>query len=126
MPGICALKDEFEGILRAYVESDMVVFASPLAMGFTSALLKKATDRIVPILLPYIDGSSGECRHFQRYEKQPLMALLYEPEDDTDNEDLDIIANMWRRLARNAKSGLALCSSTAVPVEEVCHEITGM
>ena len=125
-PGSCVLKDEHEGILRAYVDGDVVVFASPLTMGFTSALLKKTTDRIVPILLPYIDGSSGECRHFTRYEKQPLIAVLYEPEDDTDNEDLDIIATMWRRLARNAKSQLALFSSCAVPVEEVCHEIARM
>ena len=54
------------------------------------------------------------------------MALLYGPEGDTDNEDLDIIETMWRRLARNAKTELALFSSCAVPAREVCHEITGM
>jgi multimeric flavodoxin WrbA len=125
-PGLCVHRDDHESILRAYVGSDLVLFASPLVMGFTSALLKRATDRILPILLPYIDGSSGECRHFMRYEKHPLMALLYDPEDDTDDKDRTIVASMWSRLARNARSRLIFSTQCTVPVEEVCHEIAGL
>ena len=122
-PGVCIFADDHPAILRAYVAGDLVLFAAPLVMGFTSALLKKATDRIIPILLPYIDGASGECRHFLRYARSPEMAVLYQPEEDTDFADLEIMQNMWRRLARNAQSRIAFSRSINDPVEEVCREI---
>ncbi|MBP7867400.1 MAG: flavodoxin family protein [Acidobacteria bacterium] len=122
-PGRCVLPDRYEDVLRAYLASDLLVFASPLVMGFTSALLKRATDRIVPVVLPYIDGSSGECRHFPRYDHTPALAVLYEPEPDTDAEDLEILDLLWRRLARNAATRLAFVKPVSVDPEEVTHAI---
>jgi multimeric flavodoxin WrbA len=122
-PGICPLDDDCKGVLLAFIASDLVIFASPLLMGFTSALLKTTTDRMLPLLLPYIDGASGECRHFLRYQSMPQMAILYAPECDTDTEDLDIVATMWQRLARNYRARLAFVGATTEPVEEVCSEI---
>lgn len=122
-PGRCVLPDRYENVLRAYLRSDLVVLASPLAMGFTSALLKRATDRIVPVALPHIDGSTGECRHFPRYEHTPALGVLYEPEPDTDAEDLEILELLWRRLARNAATRLAFVRPVSVDPEEVRHAI---
>ncbi|MBJ6725499.1 flavodoxin family protein [Geomesophilobacter sediminis] len=122
-PGICVFRDDQENILRGYVAADLVVMASPLIMGFTSALLKRCTDRIIPVLLPFIDTSTGECRHFLRYGKAPLLAVVYAPEPDTDPEDVEIAANLWQRLARNAGSRIACFRSLEQPLEEVWNEL---
>lgn len=122
-PGLCMFKDDQEAILRAYLTADLVLMASPLIMGFTSALLKRFCDRIIPVALPYIDGSSGECRHYPRYEHTPLLGVLYAPEADTDDEELEIVADLWHRLARNGNSHIAFFRSLDDPAEEVCYEI---
>lgn len=122
-PGRCVLPDLYEKVLRAYLRSDLAVLASPLVLGFTSALLKRATDRIVPVALPHIDGSSGECRHYPRYEHAPTLGVLYEPEADTDAEDLEILELLWRRLARNASTRLAFVRPVCADPEEVTHAL---
>jgi len=66
-PGVCATQDQHGQLIRAYLDADVAVLASPLVLGFSSGLLKRAADKLIPILLPYIDASTGECRHFPRY-----------------------------------------------------------
>lgn len=122
-PGVCPLKDDHAPILSSFVVADLVLMASPLIMGFTSALLKRTCDRLVPTLLPFIDGKSGECRHYLRYGRAPALGLLYAPEGDTDDEDVTIVATLWRRMARNTGSRFALIRSIEDPAEEIFHEI---
>jgi len=111
-PGVCVTGDAFPEVLRGFVAADAAVFASPLKLGFTTALLKKATDKIIPTLLPYIEGASGESRHFLRYGRSPRFAVVYAPEPDTDAEDLTLLTTLWRRLGRNAHTPVALYDTT--------------
>ena len=122
-PGNCVAKDEHPALLQAYLGADLAVFASPLLMGFTSGLLKRASDKLLPTLLPYIDGRSGECRHFLRYGISPRFAVVYEPEPDTSAEDLEITTELWARFARNAGSSLVGCCDLTQDVKEVAHAI---
>lgn len=118
-PGVCIFTDDQVEIIKKYVAADLVIMASPLIMGFTSSLLKKSCDRIIPILLPYIDGSSGECRHFLRYAPPPRLGVWYAEEEDTDQRDLEITSSLWRRLARNAGTSLVFFTSVHDPAMEV-------
>jgi multimeric flavodoxin WrbA len=118
-PGLCIFKDGQEQVLRQYLAADLVVFASPLIMGSTSALLKRCCDRLIPILLPYIDVSSGECRHYLRYGTAPRLGVLYAPEPDSDAEELALAAGMWRRLARNAGSSIEFFAPLDAAATEV-------
>jgi len=54
-PGECVVPDDTRDIRREYIHSDFVLFASPVIMGFTSALLKKAHDKRIPLLHPYFE-----------------------------------------------------------------------
>ncbi|MBN1351964.1 flavodoxin family protein, partial [candidate division KSB1 bacterium] len=47
-PGECAIKDDSHEICRQVIHSDFVVLASPVIMGFPSALLKKTQDKLIP------------------------------------------------------------------------------
>jgi multimeric flavodoxin WrbA len=121
-PGVCRVDDDSREVCRSYIDSDLVLFASPLIMGFTSALLKKATDKLVP-LLPYdIEIVGGEMHHSARYEKYPRTALLMEKEADTDGEDIEIVSAIYERDATNLKTTLAFARLTSDPIEEVAGE----
>ena len=53
-PGECARKDNVVAISEGVVGSDLTLFASPMVMGFVSAVLKKTQDKLVPLVHPYV------------------------------------------------------------------------
>jgi len=122
-PGKCITKDDSDDICRVYINSDLVLFASPVIMGFTSALLKKTHEKLLPLVHPYLEFVQNEVRHLARYEKYPLMALLLEKGNDTDEEDINIISDIYRRDAINFKTQFCFTKLTSDPVEEVPNEI---
>jgi hypothetical protein len=75
-------------------------------MGFVSSLLKKAMDKMIPLVHPYIEIVNGENHHQKRYPHYPGLALVLEKDDKSDEEDLEIISDIFRRLAINFKSDL--------------------
>jgi hypothetical protein len=126
-PGECVKRDDSATICRAAIASDLLVLASPLVMGFTTALLKRAADQMVPLVHPYFVAEGGEAHHRARYAKYPDFGLLLGAGPDADAEDIEITTAMWRRMARNIKSRLVF---TAVldhvanrTAEEVADEI---
>ena len=44
-PGECVVDDASRDVCRAAIHSDLVLWASPVIMGFYSALLKRAADK---------------------------------------------------------------------------------
>lgn len=125
-PGECITQDDSHDICRAYINSDIVLFASPVIMGFTSALLKSAHEKLIPLLHPYFEFVQNEVRHFSRYKYYPLMALLLERGRDTDEEDIEIISDIYKRDAINFKTSLSFTKLTSDPTEEVADEIDGI
>jgi hypothetical protein len=105
----------------------LLVLASPLIMGFTTALLKRAADQMIPLIHPYFVIEGGEAHHRARYASYPLMGLLLGAGEDSDAEDIEIATAMWRRTARNLKSRLVLAAvaegSSNRAAEEVADEI---
>lgn len=75
-PGRCTINDGAEKIFKSVINSDFVIFASPLMAGFTSSSLKKITDRLIVLLHPYIKLKNGECHHKKRYDKYPDFGLI--------------------------------------------------
>lgn len=105
-PGECVKHDDGETIDRAVINSDLVILAAPMVMGFTSALLKRAGDRLIPLVHPYLIVEGGEVHHRPRYARYPLFGLLLGADADTDDEDIAITRDLWARTARNIKSKL--------------------
>jgi multimeric flavodoxin WrbA len=122
-PGECLFADDTVAIRRQAVHSDWVIFLSPLKLGFTSALLKKVQDKFIPLVHPYIELVNNECHHEKRYEKYPKIGLVYAPEADTDEEDLEIVSAIYGRFAINFKSEFGLFKSIEEPPETLIDEI---
>lgn len=122
-PGQCLMKDDHSEICKNYISSDFVLFASPLIMGFTSSLLKKATDRLLPLLRYSMELVEEECHHVARYEKYPQIGVLIQKEEDSDIEDIEITNDMYKRFALNFKSTCKFTVTTEKGIEEVYNEI---
>ena len=126
-PGRCVKRDDSETICRAVITSDLTVLASPVHMGFTSPLLKRAADQMISLVHPYIVMEHGEMHHRPRYAHYPLMALLIAPTADTDAEDLEITTRLWSRTARNLKSSLAFTTVADItPAKEAADELAAV
>jgi multimeric flavodoxin WrbA len=125
-PGRCALNDDLQSVYPAMINCDLLIFASPLIAGFPSSIIKKVNDRMVPFVLPYIKIIQNECHHKKRYPEYPKLALILEKENDTKQEDLDIVKDIYKRLAINFHSELAFFKTTEEKKEEIVHEINNI
>ncbi len=124
-PGKCDIQDDGSQIFQSVINSDFIIFASPLIAGFTSSALKKITDRFVCLLHPYIQIKNGENHHQKRYEKYPDFGLILEQEADTDEEDIEIVKNIYGRLSLNFHNNMRFCHFTeSNKPEEIAHEIS--
>jgi len=122
-PGECTKRDESALVCKAAIEAELLLLASSIAMGFTSALLKRAADQMIPLVHPYFLVEGGECHHRARYANYPKFALLLGPGADTDAEDIEITTVLWKRMARNLKSGIVYTAVSNRNPEEVADEL---
>ena len=76
-PGICAVKDDYEQILKAYLQYDVTLFISDTALGFIDYKMKHVIDRILPMATMYTRIENGQTRHVPRYNKEFRFGLLY-------------------------------------------------
>jgi len=123
-PGECQKRDDSALVCRTAIAADLLVLASPMSMGFTTALLKRAADQLIPLIHPYVEIEGGEAHHRARYAHYPVLSLLLGAGSDSDAEDIEIATAMWARMARNLKSRLAVASVAGENVEEVANELS--
>ena len=76
-PGVCAIKDGYEILLKAYLQYDTVLFLSDTALNFVDYRMKNLIDRLLPLVTMYIRITDGQCRHVPRYDKKFRFGLLY-------------------------------------------------
>ena len=122
-PGMCSIQDDAIDITRQYIASDHVILASPLIMGFVSSLLKSAMDRNICLVHPHLEDVDGEVHHKKRYDNYPRISYLLEKEATTDDEDIEIATDIFRRQAVNVWTSLGFVHFTKTPVEEILHAI---
>ncbi|MDD4497391.1 MAG: flavodoxin family protein [Methanosarcinaceae archaeon] len=77
-PGKCVLDDDLEVLRAKFLESDIVVFATPLYLSNFTGLMKNFLDRLyLPFLDPHIKmDEKGETAHPLRYAKFPKYVFI--------------------------------------------------
>lgn len=99
-PGECIIDDGGRDVARMSVQSDLVVWLSPVTFGGYSSELKKALDRMIPVVSPFFEIVDGEVHHRKRYETIPPVIALGSSADPDGGE-----AATFRRLhERNARN----------------------
>jgi hypothetical protein len=122
-PGVCIITDDSQAVNRKIINSDFVLWASPMVMGFASFMLKKTIDRMIPLVHPYLVFEGGEIHHLARYKKYPLFGLLLQPEKHDCVENIVVTQRIFARTARNIKSRLAFAFTTDAPASETAQRI---
>lgn len=122
-PGECLFADDTIQIRESVIHSDLVLFTSPIIMGFSSALLKLTQDKLIPLLLPYIDLIHRECHHQKRYKKYPNMGVVYQMNDQTEQEDIEIMKEIYDRFAINFHSKNIVFHNIENNPEDIIHAI---
>ncbi len=97
-PGLCRFNDDGRSVAKNFIQSDLVVFLSPVTFGGYSSQLKKALDRMICLISPFFTKIKGETHHKKRYDKYPrLLGLGVLPGEDERSERI-----FTKLLERNA------------------------
>lgn len=88
-PGICSIDDDGRHIAEAAIKSDLLALITPVTFGGYSSELKKARDRMIPLISPHFMKIGGETHHRPRYDKFPdLAGIGILPAKDADSESI--------------------------------------
>ncbi|SDY80131.1 NADPH-dependent FMN reductase [Proteiniborus ethanoligenes] len=88
-PGICIIDDYGRSLTEAIINMDTVIYLTPVVYGGYSSELKKAVDRIIPLILPFFKKIEGEIHHKERYKNYPKIVVLgVMPEEDSEMEEI--------------------------------------
>lgn len=72
-PGRCRIKDEGQEIERAVHGAGLLALVTPVTFGGYSATLKRAMDRMIPLILPFFVKAADMTHHAHRYAQLPDM-----------------------------------------------------
>jgi multimeric flavodoxin WrbA len=122
-PGKCQSDLASQEMDEAIINSDYLLWAAPLKMGYPSELLKMAMDKHLPLIHPYMVVDQFEAHHQKRYKKYPRIGLLVEKELSTDELDLKIVTQLFQRTALNFKSRLYFSLTTETPANDLAAKI---
>lgn len=75
-PGQCVIDDAGYYVPDKYINSDLTIFVTDIVFGGYSSDLKKAIDRIIPIVLPPHVLVDQEYRHEPRYSSYPDLLII--------------------------------------------------
>lgn len=73
-PGRCRIRDAGQEIERAVHDADLLVLVTPVTFGGYSATLKRAMDRLIPLILPFFVKTADMTHHAHRYVRLPRIA----------------------------------------------------
>lgn len=126
-PGICRMKDDGVDYLKSLINTELLLFASPVRAGFLTAETKKALDRFIPEALPYIGIYEKECHHLARYTHKKNVGFMLIDHDDIDEEAREIINASFDRNALNMKpEKLLKLNLKEDNAKEIIHEINSL
>lgn len=75
-PGRCRIKDEGQEVERAVHDADVVAMTTPVVFGGYGPQLKKAIDRLIPLVLPFFVRAGDLTHHAHRYDRLPGLAAI--------------------------------------------------
>lgn len=99
-PGQCILKDDMSSILEKILDTDVMVFATPLYNCSMSALMKAFHERQLPLVKPtVIINDQGEMAHPLRYpEKGVQKWVLISNAGLPETKHFDVLLENYKRL----------------------------
>ena len=124
-PGRCAQDDDTATIIREYLGADLVLFSTPLRLGFMSALSKTLLDKLVALFLPHIELHRGEFVHALRYDAYPDLGCILHA-GELEDDDLKNTTEYFRRYAFHFRTAPVIEADTGRSPKEISDAIDGI
>jgi hypothetical protein len=109
-PGMCNVDDDNREIAAAVINSDLVVFLSPVTFGGYSSTLKGMVDHLIQNVSPFFTMVEGETHHRKRYKSNPdLLGVGWMDEAEARSEAVfrhGPSHHRWIRHLSGAQDGL--------------------
>ena len=100
-PGECVINDMMTQVNRSFMNSDVVIYLSPIIFGQFSANIKNTVDRSIPHMLPFFETRpDGSTMHPPRYETYPRVIIIGYG-DMVSDEDIQLFIDVTKKHRRN-------------------------
>jgi len=102
-PGECVINDMMTQVNYNYINSDLVIYLSPVIFGQFSANIKNALDRWIPNMLPFFETRpDGSTMHPSRYDSYPKQIIIGYG-DNLSEEDVQLFIDITKKHRRNVE-----------------------
>ena len=100
-PGKCVFEDDMTSLIPK-MNSDILVYASPLYVDNITGLLKNFIDRLVPLASPYFEkDKNGECVHRADENTQLPKLVVISNCGFPEQSHFQVLHLLFQRMARN-------------------------
>jgi multimeric flavodoxin WrbA len=100
-PGECVINDLMSQINNSIMNSDMVIYLTPIIFGQFSANIKNTIDRNIPNILPFFETKpDGSTTHPPRYKTYPKQVIIGYG-DELSEEDKQLFMDVTNKHRRN-------------------------
>ena len=99
--GDCIQNDDMIKILPVMQDTDIIVFATPLYVDGMTGILKNAIDRMIPLVLPFVEVMGEHMWHPWRTEKKDINMVLISTCGFWKIENFDPLVTHIKAMAQN-------------------------
>ena len=116
-PGMCNTDDDNRVIAAKIVQSDLLIYLTPVTFGGYSSELKRMVDHQIQNILPFFKNVNGEIHHQKRYKQYPnvlTIGWMDEPNEQAES----IFRHLVHRNAINMHTKTSICGSVIGQLSE--------
>ena len=107
-PGICNTNDDNRVIAAKIIQSDLVIYLTPVTFGGYSSALKRMVDHQIQNISPYFASIHGEIHHQKRYKRYPNLLVIGWMEEPNAQAEV-IFRHLVHRNAINMYAKTSVC-----------------
>lgn len=102
-PGECITNDLSKHINKLSINSELVIYLTPLVYGCYSSNIKRHLDKNIPNILPFFKKINKETHHSARYSKYPNLVFVGFSNGSTESE-IETFRHLTKRNSINFHS----------------------
>ncbi|NTV64547.1 MAG: NAD(P)H dehydrogenase [Oscillochloris sp.] len=125
-PGMCNTNDDNRTIAAKMIQSDLLIWLTPVTFGGYSSALKRMVDHLIQNILPYFTYINGEVHHQPRYTHYPNL-LVVGWMDGPDAASEATFRHLVQRNTLNMYAPASICAvlTTLPPPVELARQADG-